>query len=426
MRPILLACLAALPLCAQTRPLTLRQAVDLALKQSPAVVLARLDAARAALEIDAVKEPLLPRVFVGSGLAYTYGMPMSVEGSAPAVVQAKATRALWNPVQAYQTAQARQSASAAALATETASEDAALRVASLYLDLERATRAAGIAARQTENLATVEAATKLRVDEGRELPIEAKRAAVNLARARSRARSLESSRQSLARSLALALGLPQGDTPAPTQDDRPLPVMPESEQASIDALLKSSPELRKLEAEVAARGLEAKSFRAARLPRVDLVAQYGLMAKFNNYEDYFNRFQRHNAQLGASVQIPIFANAADEARAAQSDLDARRLRLQLADTRSRLASDARQAWANIAESEDARDIARLDLDLARDQVSLLLAQSVEGRATRIQLEQARYQEHERWILFYDAAARVELARFELLRKTGSLLAALKP
>lgn len=425
MRTLMFLLATALLAQGEQKTVTLNQAVALALQQNPDLLMARLDEQKAVLEVQAVKEPLLPRVIVGSGLAYSSGMPMSIEGSAPAVVQAKAVRSLWNPQQNYQVAQARESARAATFGTAAVREDVALRVASLYLDLEKAGKSLATASRQVEHLLRVEAAVRLRVEEGRELPIEAKRAAVNVARARSRVRAWESSRSSLGRSLALVLGLPGGDEVLPAGEQRPQPALAAGHQQLLEEALKDNQEIRKLEAEMAAKGLEAHSFRAARLPKIDLVAQYGLLAKFNNYEDYFNRFQRNNVQIGASIQVPLFANSSDEARAAQAEIEARRLRALIGQVRGRIEAGIRQDSDRIADAEAAREVARLDLEVARDQASILLAQMEEGRTSLRVLEEARYQEEDRWQRLSDADYQLELARFELLRRTNSLVASLK-
>ena len=49
-----------------------------------------------------------------------------------------------------------------------------------------------------------------------------------------------------------------------------------------------------------AKNLEVQANKTAWLPQIDLIAQYGLFSKFNNYDVYFNRFQRNNAQIGVS------------------------------------------------------------------------------------------------------------------------------
>lgn len=425
MRTLTLVFTIALSAWAEQKTLTLKQAVDLALQQNPDLHLSRLDEQKAGLEVTAVKEPLLPRVVVGSGLAYSSGMPMSIDGASPSVVQAKAVRNIWNPQQGYQVAQARESARAATLATAGMREEVALRVATIFLDLEKAGKSLDSARRQVEHLRRAEAAVRLRVDEGRELPIEGKRAALAVARASNRAGAAESQRSDLSRSLAAALGLSPGDEVVPAAAERNIQAPEAPTPEAIEAVLKDDPEIRRLESDLAAKNFEVRGIRAARLPKVDLVAQYGLLAKFNNYEDYFSRFQRHNGQLGASVQIPLFANSADEARAAQAELEARRIRTQIAQTRARIESGMKTGWNKLRDAESARDLARLELEVARDQVSILLAQMEEGRASMRQVEEARSQEQERWLQLSDAGYQLELARLELLRRTNTLLAALK-
>jgi len=80
----------------------------------------------------------------------------------------------------------------------------------------------------------------------------------------------------------------------------------------------------------------------------------------------------------------------------------------------------------LKQAEEGRTVARLDLDVARDQLSVLLAQLDEGRATRKQLDDARFIEQEKWIALYQADYTVERARLSLLRQTGRLSAALQP
>ena len=424
MRSTLILLLAAGSALAQQPGLTLKKAVELALHQSPDIVLARLDEQKAAYEVQATREPTLPRVFVGSGIAYSSGMPMSIDGATPAVLQAKAVRNLYNAPQGFQVAAARESARSAALGASALREEVALRTAAAFLDLEKDVKAAEVAARQVEHLQRVEAAVRLRVGEGRELPIEARRATLNLAKARRRQDALRQSQAAHSRTLALVLGLDPAVPIQPAGEERAAPLLPEGEEGAVREALSDNREIRRLEADLAARNLEVKAFRANRQPKFDLVAQYGLLAKFNHYEDYFRGFQRHNGQLGVSIQVPVFSNTADEARAAQAELESRRLRTRINATRSRIEADTRGAWQQVHEAEAGREIARLDLDLAREQVTLILAQMDEGKASLRQLEEARYQEQERWLALYDAGYELELARLRLLRQTNELVAAL--
>ena len=421
MRPILVLAVLALSLSAETRTLTLRQAVDLALEQNPDLLLARLDQQKSALAVDTVAEPLLPRVYAGSGLAYTYGFPVSLDGSAPSILQARAERSIYNAPSRLAAQQAKEQARGASIGTDSVRDEVALKTALLFLDLERTTRSRSLTARQVESLTLIEAAVRLRVAEGRDLPIEGKRASVNLARARQRLSALDGSVNSISRSLAHLLGLPPATLIAPAMEER-APASPAlDEDELIREAVQSSPELRKLQSDLNAQTLAARMNRARRLPSVNLVAQYSLLGKFNNYEDFFRRFQRHNAQIGASIMFPLFANPQDQAAASQADLEVRKIRVRMESLRARIETAARDSLAGVAAAEAFQEVARLDLEVTREQVSILLSLAEEGRAGVRQLEEARVAEQEKWSAYHQARYELERARLEALHQSGRLV-----
>jgi hypothetical protein len=92
--------------------------------------------------------------------------------------------------------------------------------------------------------------------------------------------------------------------------------------------------------------------------------------------------------------------------------------------RNRIALELHQSYQEIQKTDLARQFAQADLDLARAQLSVVLAQLGEGRATLRQVEEARFSENEKWIAFYDAQYSAARARFNVLRQTGELRAAL--
>ncbi len=167
-----------------------------------------------------------------------------------------------------------------------------------------------------------------------------------------------------------------------------------------------------------------KEAQAARLPVIDLVAQYELLAK-SNYENFFTRFQRNNGEVGVSIQVPLITGSASKGLATQAQTDILELRTQMNQVRNRIQLDTQKSYQELRKALSAQEVARLDLDYARDQVSVLLAQLGEGRATEQQIDNARLSEQEKWIVFYDAQHAVENARLDLLRQTGTLMAALR-
>ena len=87
--------------------------------------------------------------------------------------------------------------------------------------------------------------------------------------------------------------------------------------------------------------------------------------------------------------------------------------------------DLQQAFRNVHKAETAAEVARLDLDVTREQLSVYLAQMQEGRVALRQVEEARVAENDKWMAFYDAQYAMERARWSVLRLTGSLLAAVE-
>ncbi len=93
--------------------------------------------------------------------------------------------------------------------------------------------------------------------------------------------------------------------------------------------------------------------------------------------------------------------------------------------KNHIAIGVHQSYQGINRARLSGDLAKEDLDLARDRLTLVLDQLNDGRATLRDVEQARIDESEKWIAFYDAQFNQERARLDLLRQTGNLLAAIQ-
>ena len=151
------------------------------------------------------------------------------------------------------------------------------------------------------------------------------------------------------------------------------------------------------------------------------MAQYALFTR-SDYTEQLQKFQRNNGELGASVQIPLLTGKSARAYASQAEVDLEKLRNQVSQTRNRIAADLRKGYQQVHRAETARDLAKADLDLARDEISVDLAQNQEGRLPVAALESARATEDEKWLAYYDALHEVDAARLNLLYQTGTLLA----
>jgi outer membrane protein len=409
---------------AETKIMTLREALDLALQQNPDIMLARLDQQKARDQVTIARDLFHPKVFAGSGGAWTTGPPSSIDGSAPSIFETRTQMALFNQPQRFQVAAANESVRGAEIDLTRQQEEIAYQVARLYFDAEQAARSVQAAQSEIANLSRVADQEKVRVDEGRDNSIELKKAHVNVTGARRRADALAEDLAEAETSLAVVLGMKPDDRVRAAQQEHPALMVAVSEQESIDRALENSPELKRLESNMQAKELEIKGYKAERLPKVNLVAQYELLAKYS-YQQYFANFQRNAAQLGASIEVPVLMGRSARAYVSQAEADIAKLRIQTDHTRARITADLRKGFLEVKRAESSRDYAREDLDVAREQVSVNLAQNDEGRLPLSAVEQARAAEQEKWLAYYEAQHAVDVARLNILRQTGTLLAAVK-
>jgi outer membrane protein len=410
-------------LLGELHSLTLPETVAVAARQNPDVALARLEQQRAEEGIRVAQDPFRPKVFGGSGLAYTYGYPNSIEGNAPSLFQIKTEMALYNRPKSYQVAAAREIARGSQMGAQAKADEVAYQAADLFLTANQLERQTATLDRQLPSLRKVLESMMAAVGEGSQLPIEMKRARVNLAMSEQRLGAGRLDADYYEMLLATFLGYPATDRIKPVDSELSTLSAP-SEQEAADAALASNRELRQMQSNVLAKELDVRSYKAMRLPQVDLVAQYALFARYN-YVQYFQKFQRNNAQLGASVTIPILVGPASRGYAQQAYTDMQKIKIQMDQVRNRVLADTRRSYDQWKKAESIRDLARMQLDLAREDLTVLLAQNSEGRVPISRVEQARLEESDRWLASYDADAQVIRAKLAILRQTGNLLASVR-
>jgi len=409
---------------AEVHSLTLRQALEIAANQNPDIALARLDEEHAIEGVRIAQDPFRPKVYGGSGLAYTYGYPNSIEGNAPSLFQVRTDMSLYNRPKSYQVKSAKEVARGSQHAARAKADDVAYQTADLFLTASQLEHQGSTISSQLPSLERVLDATAAGVSEGNELPLDLKRAKADLAVSQQQLQAANLDADYYEMELAIVLGYSANDRVKPVDSDFASIVTPPTEDAAADTALRNNQELRELQSNILAKQLDVRSFKAARLPVVDLVAQYALFAHYN-YEQYFQKFQRNNFQLGASVAIPIFIGSATSGLKQQAYTDLSKLRIQMSETRNRILAETRRSYDQWKKAETMRDLKFVQLDLARENLNVLLSQNKEGRASLRDVEQARLDEGNRWLEWYDAQTQVARTKFAILRQTGNLIAAVR-
>jgi outer membrane protein len=412
--------------CAEIRTLTVRQALELIARQSPDVLLARLDEQRAREQILVAQDPFRPKMNLGSDAVYTSGYPDSINEEAPRILGSRINMDLYNRPKLYVLAETREQARAAHSALEAKVDDVTYQVISLFLDAQELTGRTQRIQNQLAPATAIANKTDARVSAGYELPVERTRARISMLDIQQRLAASRADQSDAEHRLAVILGFPATDSvrPAGTPEQLNLPPV-RSESEAIKRAFQRNKELEQLQSALLAKQIEMASFKAARLPQMDLVAQYSMLRK-RDYEDYFpsNSVQRNNGQIGASLVLPLFLGPARGGHLGQSQADFLKLRIQIDQLQNHIMSAVHRSYQELQKAGSALELARQQLDLAGSDFEVQSAQYSEGRALLSQVEKARLSENEYSVAVWGDQINIKRAQLGVLRQLGGLASAL--
>jgi outer membrane protein len=401
-----------------SRKLTLKEAVNLAVANSRDLALARLQYGVMQRQIGVARSAFLPNLYTGTGVAYTNGFPLLEGGGAPAIFALSYTQQIFNPPLKGEQHAAEQRAEEQRLSMDDVRDTVMSRAALDYLELAKVRHALELMRSERLSAGRILDATRERADTGRELPIEVIRAQLTTARIEQRIAQLEDRDDSLTGELRDVMGLTADEQIEVSSEEIPAAATEASKDLVSEALANNL-ELKEAQTELRAREFKLKGEQGGRWPVFSLIGQYNVLSKINNYRDFFDKFQRNNVVFGIQAQIPIFASRTSSAVAfARADLNAATLALQK--KRSEVSLDVRRKARLVREAELSGDVARLELQLAQENVRVSQAQFDQGRGSLKDLEAAHIEENDKWLAFLDANYARQQAQLDLLRSTGQL------
>jgi outer membrane protein len=406
-----------------SRKLTLKEAVTLAVGNSRDLKLAVLQYGVTQRQAGVASSAFRPNFFTGTGAAYTSGFPLMAGGGVPAVFSLSYDQQIFNPPLKGEQRAAERRAEEQRLSMEGVRNDVMVRAALGYLELAKVRHASELMRSERLSAGRILDAMRERAGAGRELPIEVTRAQLTAARIEQRIAQMEDRDDSLSGELRDMMGLPPDEPIEVSAEDIPNAATEEAKDLVAQAMV-NNVELKEAEAEKSAREEKLKGERGGYWPTIALTGQYNVLSKINNYTDFFDKFQRNNVIFGVVVRIPIFASRTSSAVAfAQSDLNAANLALEK--KRSELSLDVRRKARQVREADLGGEVARLELQLAQENVRVLQAQFDQGRGSLKDLEAAHLEENDKWLAYLDANYARQQAQLDLLRTTGQLASVLQ-
>jgi outer membrane protein TolC len=423
-----------LPATLLAEPVPLKRVVELALTHATGAAIAAADAQHASAGYRELRDTYIPQLTTGAGLGFSYGFPLALEGSAPSLFNINAQSALLNPSLRDFVRAAQVDSSALSLKSKDQRnqviQDAVLSYAELAKWEQRL-----VHLQQTETDANkMQVAIAERVKEGIDSELDGTRARLSTARVRLRMAEAQGSADVLREHLSKLTGLPAADIQTEPDSIPPTPVPP-TEQTAKEAAA-SSPGVEAAVDHARAQYLRAQGEHKALWPSVDFAAQYALLSKFNNFQNYYipskpcatslgtflcptGGFQQNNATVGVSIRFPLF-NPAQRSRAQAADADALKATKQAEEARNQASEETLRLQRTVVQMQAARDVAQLEYEIAQKSIEAVQTRIDAGSATLHDLDDARSQASERFIALQDVTFELERAQLGLLRATGDL------
>jgi len=299
-------------------------------------------------------------------------------------------------------------------------QNAALEAGRLFLELRNQRERRQYRQTQLMSLEKTREIIAIQVEAGVLQPRELTKARLEVAKAKVALTSNEKNvllleeqlRQSIGVSSDVSLILGNGEV------EGGLAEMPE--ETMLAAALDRDPTLMQLQ-------LQSKSFEVAEeglhgwfRPVVNLVGRYDVFSRFNNYDNYFQKFQRNNALVGFSIQVPLLMPELNpEKRRLRASREETRLKFKLRTDQIRM--ETRRELANLAVLKAREEMAGLEAQVARENLQVGQARYQEGKIPLAELEELRREESFRWIQYLDVKLEQEKSHLNVRKQAGLLL-----
>jgi outer membrane protein TolC len=398
--------------------MSVRDAVALALRRDPRVLEADARQAQAAGEAGVFAARFGPSLFTGAGAVYTYGFPQTPGGSPPSIFSLGMTQTLFDGVSRGRQRAAEDRLEVSKVAAGGVRDATAVETAVTYLELatvRRTLERLRSAADSSEQVVTL---ISERLREGRAIPVDVLQTRLSAARVRQRIVQLEGRELVLDIQLHSSTGVPAAEPVTTVYEE--LPLLPDRSISELVAMASANdPDLKSAELERHARADILAGEQAGYWPSVDFVGNYAVLSKFNNFDTFFNRFQRHNLNVGVEVRVPIFnastgpAVSLAKSQLVEADATIRR-------HRDGIELSVRQAVQRAHDAAAARTVAEIQLAIAQENVRVTQARVAEGRADRLDAEKTLVEEAQAWDALLAAGLDQQATQLQLRRLTGEL------
>ena len=399
-------------------PLRFRRAIDLALQHSGIMGIAAANQFRSRKAYEEVRNHYLPQLTVGSGLGYSYGFPLTLEGSAPAVASFTSQQSLFNLSLRQFLKAAKIDWQASSLDVQDKRAEVILDTAVSYAQLVNLTGKLNTLADAQLAAEKAQSITEQRLTEGVDSKLDLTKSQLAAARIRLRIADAQGQADVLREHLAKLTGLTPGEIQPDPESMPALPLIAQEDDLAVRAVA-NSPAVKLADQKAEAAAARAKGEHKANLPSADIASQYAYLARFNNYDQYFLNYNANNLAAGLNIRFPFY-NPVQKARAAQADADSIVAHKQADLARNQLSEDTLKLQRSLRQLQAARDVAKLDWQVSQGEFEAVQGRVQTGGANLREAQLAQLEVHDKYAAYLDAEFELTHSELQLLRLTGEL------
>jgi outer membrane protein TolC len=399
-------------------PLRFRTAIDLALQHSGVMGIAAMNQWRSRKAYEEVRNHYLPQLTAGSGLGYSLGFPLTLEGSAPAVANFTSQQSLFNLSLKQFLKAAKIDWKATSFEVQDKRAEVILDTALCYAQLVNLASKLSTLAQAQIAADRGEFVTEQRLKEGVDSQLELTRSQLTSARIRLRIADAQAQADVVREHLAKLTGLTPPEVQPDPESMPPLPLISQEDDLSSRAAA-NSPVVKLADQKAAAAAVRAKGEHKAMLPFADIASQYAYLARYNNYDQYFLKYTPNNLAAGLNIKFPFF-NPVQRAHAAQADADSIIAHKEADLTRNQVSEDTLKLQRSLRQLQAARDVAKLEWQVSQGDLEGVQVRVQAGNANLRDAQLAQLEVNDKYAAYLDVEFELTRAELQLLRLTGEL------
>lgn len=402
--------------------ISLYTATDLALRNSPEVRMSVANVERAAASLSESRDVYIPSFAFGSNLGYSYGFPVGQ----PSIYSMTAQSLVFSFSQKDYMRAARMGLRSAELDLKSKRNKVLNETATDYVELVIDTQKLNTLDDEQAYTQALIGIEQARVEAGVDPRIQLLQAQLTSAQIDLARIHTQQDAALMRVQLAHLTGLNALDFAAVASSIPPMPAFSTNAQQD-EAISANNPEV--LAAYDNAQSKVYQSIGDSRKnlrPLLSFGAQYSRYARFNNYDEYYQRFQSNNFGFGIDIRIPIFDESA-RAQARQSAAEANYAEAQAKQTQQLISENLTKLRGSVSELNAQERVAQLQSEIAQAQLASIETQFNSGTGqpgakpvTPMQADQAHIEERQRYLDLLNARLALMSSQLGLLQMTGGL------